>query len=250
MRNQLLDHLLNLREVHAATFLAAPLSLHLVRTVWRVLLAHDALEVAVVGVGVERDSPRSSHLLERLGRFLFSHDLVTFVAQLPVEIEDLLRVLANAGNLSVLGSEIPSLAQKRRLLWMLHGPPHRVCKALCVAMLEGQAIDRVANELPHPAKVRGDGWDAALQRFLNHQRTILLPDRRHHDAVHVVKDRRNDVHIVVLAAPLEQLLRVGTWMLVDLAPKRTSRVIVLASEYRDPKWRDVCCIPPPASRWF
>jgi hypothetical protein len=147
--------------------------------VGRVLLAHDAAQVAEVRVRVEGDAPRP-----RGGARAWSvsaHDPL-------VELLDVADVRFDVGDVARGAEQVaaePSVAAS---------PGSSTRRCICCgergdrAMLEEKAVDLVLDVLGHAADVGRDHRDARLLRLVDHEGRVLDPDRRDDDRVAVVED--------------------------------------------------------------
>jgi hypothetical protein len=159
-----------------------------------VLLAHDAAQVAVVGVGVEGDPPGTV-----LGGGRPAAALAQDAGAQPLDVASVVR---HVRHVAAVAEEVAARAEAPSVFRGSRQPSHRLGEALGVAVAEGQPVDFVADELGHTADVRGDDRHARLLRLVDDEWRVLLPYGRHDDRVHPVEDRRHDLLVAVLGEPL------------------------------------------------
>ena len=196
-------------DVHAALGQSGAEPVRLRRAVRRVVLAHDAAQVAVVRVSVEGDAPRPRFHGGRCsgGGCTGLRRHRPFLSRINLAyISSTARAWARiSGALPSRRLQVAPVAQPPRQLGVIGQSLHLPGQRSGIAVREEQPVLLVADVLCHAAVVGGDDRDAGLLRLVDDQRRVLGPDGRHHDGVASVEHVRHDVLVAVLAHPLDAL---------------------------------------------
>ena len=160
----------------------------------RVLLAHQAGEVAVVRVGVEGDAPWRRPGLDPRAGGQSDHA--------PIEPLDLLDMLLDVRDIPRWTAYVAPRTDPGGVRGVLDHPGHSPGQGSGIPVSEDQPVDPVLDQLSHAACIRGDHRHAGLLRLVDHERRVLHPDRGDYDGVHAVKHLRNDVLVAILGEPL------------------------------------------------